>query len=292
MGDEFTDEDVICYCQFSDIARASEEWDKENLDTKDEWENPYYGFPQMVRFAFNPNESSLRKLAELQKNGITVAFSELFKPKSITKSSDGLHREFEHEAEILDFLHAIDGTEEDGNILSFLANERILNGKLCRHIVCVLPYRASCDAMENLIVSHANGFKHLSNYTILNISGVENERLFPSVDSVKKRISDCEANNQKTITLTVSRMMTGVTVPEWDTMLYLKDTASPQEYDQAIFRLQSPYVKTYKDEESNEIKYDMKPQTLLVDFDPNRSCAPTFTTSTQMPMAIAIWKNV
>lgn len=270
MGDEFTDEDVICYCQFSDIAQASEEWDKTNLDTKDEWENPYYGFPQMVRFAFNPNESSLRKLTELQKNGITVAFSELFKPKSITKSQEGLHQKFEHEAEILDFLHAIDGTEEDGNILSFLANERIQNGKLCRHIVCVLPYRASCDAMEQLLVNHANEFKHLSNYTILNISGVENERLFPNVDSVKKRISDFEANDQKTITLTVSRMMTGVTVPEWDTMLYLKDTASPQEYDQAIFRLQSPYVKTYKDEEGNEIKYNMKPQTLLVDFDPNR----------------------
>lgn len=270
MGDEFTDEDVICYCQFSDIAQASEEWDKANLDTKDEWENPYYGFPQMVRFAFNPNESSLRKLAELQKNGITIAFSELFKPKSITKSPDGLHLKFEHEEEILDFLHAIDGTEEDGNILSFLANERIQNGKLCRHIVCVLPYRASCDAMEQLLVNHVNEFKHLSNYTILNISGVENERLFPNVDSAKKRISDCEEKDQKTITLTVSRMMTGVTVPEWDTMLYLKDTASPQEYDQAIFRLQSPYVKTYKDEEGNEIKYNMKPQTLLVDFDPNR----------------------
>ena len=270
MGDEFTDEDVICYCQFSDIARASEEWDKENLDTKDEWENPYYGFPQMVRFAFNPNESSLRKLAELQKNGMTVAFGELFKPKSITKSPDGLHQKFEHEAEILDFLHAIDGTEEDGNILSFLDNERIRNGKLCRHIVCVLPYRASCDAMERLIVCHANEFKHLSNYTILNIAGVENERLFPSVESVKKRISECEANDRKTITLTVSRMMTGVTVPEWDTTLYLKDTASPQEYDQAIFRLQSPYIRTYKDKEGNEIKYNMKPQTLLVDFDPNR----------------------
>ena len=270
MGNEFTDEDVICYCQFSDIAQASEEWDKENLDTKDEWENPYYGFPQMVRFAFNPNESSLRKLAELQKIGITVAFSELFKPKSIKKSPEGLHQKFEHEAEILDFLHAIDGTEEDGNILSFLANERIQNGKLCRHIVCVLPYRASCDAMEQLIANHANEFKHLSNYTILNISGVENERLFPNVDSAKERISDCEADDQKTITLTVSRMMTGVTVPEWDTMLYLKDTASPQEYDQAIFRLQSPYVKMYKDEEGNEIRYNMKPQTLLVDFDPNR----------------------
>lgn len=53
-------------------------------------------------------------------------------------------------------------------------------------------------------------------------------------------------------------------------MLYLKDTASPQEYDQAIFRLQNQYVKTYKDATGDTIKYNMKPQTLLVDFDPHR----------------------
>lgn len=270
MGDEFTDEDVICYCQFSDIAQASEDWDKENLDNKDEWENPYYGFPQMVRFAFNPNESALRKLAEMQKNGITVAFSELFKPKSIKRSNDGLHQQFKHETEILDFLKAIDGSEEDNNILSFLDNERIQDGKLCRHIVCVLPFRASCDAMETLLTTHSAEFKNLSKYEIVNIAGVEDEHRFRNVDDVKKHIAYCEENDKPTITLTVNRMLTGSTVPEWDTMLYLKDTASPQEYDQAVFRLQSPYIKTYKDEEGNEIKYNMKPQTLLVDFDPNR----------------------
>ncbi|MBD5229475.1 MAG: hypothetical protein HDS69_05495 [Bacteroidales bacterium] len=59
-------------------------------------------------------------------------------------------------------------------------------------------------------------------------------------------------------------------MPQWDTMLYLKGTASPQEYDQAIFRLQNQYITTFKDESGNTIKYNMKPQTLLVDFDPNR----------------------
>ena len=65
-------------------------------------------------------------------------------------------------------------------------------------------------------------------------------------------------------------MLTGSTVEEWDTMIYLKDTSSPQEYDQAIFRLQNQYVKTYIDVNGEVIKYNMKPQTLLVDFDPNR----------------------
>ena len=65
-------------------------------------------------------------------------------------------------------------------------------------------------------------------------------------------------------------MLTGSTVPEWDTMLYLKDTASPQEYDQAIFRLQSQFIKVYKEPDGDIVKYNMKPQTLCVDFNPNR----------------------
>lgn len=270
MGDEFSDEDIICNCQFTDIAKASEDWDKANLDTKEEWENPYYGFPQMVRFAFNLNESALHKLAELRKSGVTVAFGELFMPKSIKKSSDGFHRQFVHETEILDFLHAIDGSKEDVNILSFLDNERIRQGKLCRHIVCVLPYRASCDAMETMLKEHASEFRNLSQYEVINIAGVENERRFNKIEKVTRYITECESRDQKTMTLTVNRMLTGSTVLEWDTMLYLKDTASPQEYDQAVFRLQNPYIKTYKDSDGNVIKYNMKPQTLLVDFDPNR----------------------
>lgn len=79
-----------------------------------------------------------------------------------------------------------------------------------------------------------------------------------------------EKQGKKTITLTVNRMLTGTTVEQWDTMIYLKDTASPQEYDQAIFRLQNQYIREYKDEQGNVIRYNMKPQTLLVDFEPGR----------------------
>ena len=53
-------------------------------------------------------------------------------------------------------------------------------------------------------------------------------------------------------------------------MIYLKDTASPQEYDQAVFRLQNQYVREMTDGKGHSIKYSMKPQTLLVDFEPGR----------------------
>ena len=154
MGNEFADEDIISYCQFTDIIEASQKWDEQNLDTKEEWENPYFGFPQMVRFAFNLNASAIKKLEELKQAGISTAFRELFSPLSITKDSEGKHLVFRHEPEVLDFLQVIDGSREDSNVMGFLDNERIKQGDLCHHVVMVLPYRASCDAMETLIKKH------------------------------------------------------------------------------------------------------------------------------------------
>ena len=272
MSEEFQKEDIIAFVQFTDIIDAQKQWNYEHLkeDDCDEWENPYYGFPQMIRFAFNPNESSRKKMEQLRKDGITYAFSELFRTLSMSPQTDGRHRLFKHEAEILDLLEVIDGTKEDENLLGFLDYDKLKEGKMCRHIVCVLPFRASCDAMSALILKYRDRFKNLCDYVIINIAGFDNERKYKSTDDVKRAITECENQNKKTLTLTVNRMLTGTTVPQWDTMLYLKGTASPQEYDQAIFRLQNQYITTFKDENGKIIKYNMKPQTLLVDFDPNR----------------------
>lgn len=271
MNSEFTNDDIIAFYQFTNIAEDQQYWNDQNLikDEVKEWDNPYYGFPQMIRFAFNPNKSSRQRMEELKKLGITYAFSELLKPKSILKdNTNQLHKKFIYEQEIIDLLNVIDGKDEDDNLLSFLDYDKLKDGKMCRHMVCVLPYRASCDAFEELITS--NKFKNLSSYEVINISGVENDKIYKDTQSVKSKISKCESENKKTITLTVNRMLTGSTVPEWDTMLYLKDTASPQEYDQAIFRLQSQFIKVYKEPDGDIVKYNMKPQTLLVDFNPNR----------------------
>ncbi len=271
MNSEFAKEDIIAFYQFTDIVEDQEKWDMENLskDNVKEWDNPYYGFPQMIRFAFNPNESSRKKMDDLKSKGFTYSFSELFKPQSLKIDKiQKLHKKFKYEIEIIDLLKIIDGSKTDTNLLSFLDYDKIQEGNMCRHIVCVLPYRASCDAFESIINKFK--FKHLSKYEIINISGVEKENKYKDTESVKLKIKDCERLGKKTITLTVNRMLTGSTVNEWDTMLYLKDTSSPQEYDQAIFRLQNQYIKTYKNTKGDVIKYNMKPQTLLVDFNPNR----------------------
>lgn len=272
MSDEFQKDDIIAFVQYTDIIEAQQQWNDEHLkeDDCEEWKNPYFGFPQMIRFAFNPNESSRRKMEQMHKDGISYAFSELFRPLSMTVHRDGSHRQFKHEVEILDLLEVIDGTKEDENLLGFLDYDKIKDGKMCRHIVCVLPFRASCDALSDLIKKNKGRFKNLGDYEILNIAGFDDERKYKSTDDVKRTIKEFETQNKKTLTLTVNRMLTGTTVPQWDTMLYLKGTASPQEYDQAIFRLLNQYITTFKNESGKIIKYNMKPQTLLVDFDPNR----------------------
>lgn len=274
MSDEFDrEQDLIAFYQFTDIVREQEEWDRENFakdEPKEEWENPYFGFPQMIRFAFNPNESARKRMVALRESGMSDAFSALFKPKSVVKADNGNHKLFVHEQEILDLLEVIDGSKEDEELLGFLDYDKIKDGKMCRHIVIVLPYCASCDALEALIRNNTDKFKNLNGYEIINISGVDNPNRYKKPSDIKRAISACEAEGKKTITLTVNRMLTGSTVPEWDTMLFLKDTSSPQEYDQAVFRLQNQYIKTFVDENGETIKFNMKPQTLLVDFDPDR----------------------
>ena len=273
MGSEFSKEDIIAFYQFTDIVKDQEKWIKENNkadEPEEEWENPYYGFPQMVRFAFHPNESSRRRIKELHDSGVSFAFSALLKPKSIKKTDDEGHKQFVFEQEILDLLSVIDGSKDDDELLGFLDYEKIKSGNMCRHIVCVLPYCASCDAMETLIHNHAEQFRNLGDYEIINISGVDQPNAFRSSADIKRKIRECEEAGRKTLTLTVNRMLTGSTVEQWDTMLFLKDTASPQEYDQTIFRLQNQFVKKYVDDDGHVIKYNMKPQTLLVDFMPGR----------------------
>lgn len=268
MGSEFSNEEIICKCTYPDLIDASKKWDEEYLEKPksvegnedeffEEWDNPYFGFPQMIRFAFNFNESSLKKLEQLKKEGKEYMFDALFD----TYKEKGKHK-FVYEQEVVDFLSAINSGDNDGNILSFLDNKYIKKGQLCHHIVMVLPRRAACDAMANIIKTHTE-LKPLSNYVVIKATST-GSCLKP--EQIKVRIRKCEDKGEKTITLTVGKMLTGTTVPEWDTMFFLRGCSSPQEYDQAVYRLQNPFVKEYSGSDGKIIRYNMKPQTLLVDF--------------------------
>ena len=282
MGSEFQKEDIVSFCQFTDIVAAQKKWDAEHLGkTKkdgsqyEEWDNPYYGFPEMVRFAFNLNESAKQKLEELKELGVSSRFGELLKTESIKPDKKHhKHRKFVHEKEVVELFKAIGGSKKDKNILSFLNYFEEHDKVLCNHIVCVLPWKSSCDALEALLSKKNRKYKgqfgKLSDYTVFNIAGHDLGKGLDSPEKVITAIGKAEGKRQKTLTLTVDRMLTGNTVPEWDTMLFLKDSSSPQMYDQAIFRLQSSFIRVHECPDGKKIKLNMKPQTLLVDFDPDR----------------------
>lgn len=83
---------------------------------------------------------------------------------------------------------------------------------MCRHIVCVLPYCASCDALEELINNNKDKFKNLKDYKIINISGTDISNEYNKISKIKNAIKKCEEEDIKTLTLTVNRMLTGSTV--------------------------------------------------------------------------------
>ena len=43
------------YPLWSEYEESCEEFGKKIGDPVREWDNPYFGFPKMIRFAFNPN---------------------------------------------------------------------------------------------------------------------------------------------------------------------------------------------------------------------------------------------
>ena len=89
----------------------------------------------------------------------------------------------------------------------------------------------------------------------------ENQKSF---DRVKAAI----AHHEKTITLSVGQLTTGVTIPEWSAVLMLSNLKSPALYMQAAFRAQNPCLfhenGTFRRKE-NAYVFDFDPaRTLLI----------------------------
>ena len=87
----------------------------------------------------------------------------------------------------------------------------------------------------------------------------ENEK---SLDKVRRAI----ATHDKTITLSVGQLTTGVTVPEWTAVLMLSNMASPALYMQAAFRSQNPCLL-----DLGGGNYARKENAYVFDFDPART---------------------
>ena len=86
----------------------------------------------------------------------------------------------------------------------------------------------------------------------------ENQKAF---DKVVKAIK----NNEKTITISVGQLTTGVTIPEWTAVLMLSNVKSPALYMQAAFRAQNPCLFNIDGELLR------KENAYVFDFDPART---------------------
>ncbi len=70
---------------------------------------------------------------------------------------------------------------------------------------------------------------------------------------------------EKTITLSVGQLTTGITIPEWTAVLMLSNIKSPALYMQAAFRSQNPCLF------SNNGEFYRKENAYVFDFDPART---------------------
>lgn len=89
----------------------------------------------------------------------------------------------------------------------------------------------------------------------------EDEQAHKSFDKVKEAISTYD----KTITLSVGQLTTGVTIPEWTAVIMLSSIKSPGLYMQAAFRAQNPCLF------SNGSEFFRKKDAYVFDFDPART---------------------
>ena len=74
----------------------------------------------------------------------------------------------------------------------------------------------------------------------------------------------------KTITLSCGKLTTGVTVPQWSSILMLRNLKSPETYFQAAFRVQSPWSIKNPNDNPNEEEI-LKPVCFVFDFAPTRA---------------------
>jgi type II restriction enzyme len=243
---------------YEDEQTARQEW------TNDGEDNPYATLPTLSLLTYQLSRMITDRLAEgvaveEDEANIDYAFdlNEFFGTKE--------NGYFEHEAEVIKFLHCLTVNEK----YPFSTPE--LRGEI-RHSFWLLNRVASAKALERLLKRHAV-FK---DYTVILAAGdgqadeSDPATIGNSLGKVRKAIAEAEATGGKTITLSVGQLTTGVTVPEWTAVIMLSNLSSPAQYMQAAFRAQNP--STFERagtvfQKQNAYIFDFAPERTLTIFD-------------------------
>jgi len=137
-----------------------------------------------------------------------------------------------------------------------------------QHSFWFLPNVAACQAMANLLAAKHN-VPYWGQYRILNAAGPGAGIGLEALPPVRQAIGN--GVDTKTITLSCGKLTTGVTVPQWASILMLRNLKSPETYFQAAFRVQSPWsIRNPNGDNPNEEEV-VKPVCFVFDFAPTRA---------------------
>ena len=245
-NEKFAD-DAIYNWTYADEQQAKRDWPADS-----EQPNPYANLPKLNLLTYQMSdivEQEARGGMEIEGEQTEFAFdlNEFFS----TKQNGG----FVHDADVDKFLDALTTQEKFPFSTPGLRDE-------LRHTFWMLNRVDSARALAKKLQAHPV-FK---DYEVVLAAGDgkidaddENEK---SLDKVRRAIKD----HDRTITLSVGQLTTGVTVPEWTAVLMLSNMASPALYMQAAFRSQNPCLF-----DLGGGNYARKENAYVFDFDPART---------------------
>ena len=254
---EFT-EDAIFNWTYVDEQREKALW-------SDPETNPYITLPQMQMYSYDMGREAAEYADDGEFNGFSL--NEFFRAKQLPDKS----YEFERPDEVSEFLEMLRGKLSDQMKLQVLTQDKppfpfeaVRFKEAVKHSVWYMNNVAACFAMADLLAKHP----FFSQFEIVVAAGSKAGQGMAALPPVERAIEDVKkGNGVGSITLSVGKLMTGVTVREWGAIFMLRSLKSPESYFQAAFRVQSPWA--YRDAEGN---LDLrKPTCYVFEFDPNRA---------------------
>jgi hypothetical protein len=229
--------------------------------------NPYGALPQMRLLTYQMPDELL-----------TVAsggeFDEFDLNEFFAASGEGKKAQFKHKSDVQKWLDIIRG-QYAARILEGLksgsrppfpySDVRLL--PYLQHSFWFLPNVAACHAMANLLAEKHNVFWH--EYKVVVAAGASAGIGLDALPPVRRAIGS--GFDTKTITLSCGKLTTGITVPQWSSILMLRNLKSPETYFQAAFRVQSPWsIENPNGDDPNEEEI-LKPVCFVFDFAPTRA---------------------
>lgn len=260
---EFIEEQIFNWT-YTDEQRAKQRWCEQHPDKR----NPYAALPEIRLMTYQmPDE-----LISIASQG---EFDEFDLGEFFSATGRGSTATFKHKNDVQKWLDIIRGsyaaTQVDNLKLGAqkppfpYSDVRLL--PYLNHSFWFLPTVASCHAMANLLAERQNVFFH--DYTVVTAAGTGAGVGLAALPPVRKAIAN--GHDSKTITLSCGKLTTGVTVPQWSSILMLRNLNSPETYFQAAFRVQSPWSIMNPNGDNPNEEEILKPVCFVFDFAPTRA---------------------